>query len=215
MEKFINSDVFKLFVKKLPNLMYNTQNKFTKNGKLTPDANNHKEGAIGHFFKKEISFEDVQTIVGENARDLTIYNIDISVKCKQKKLKEGSRKLFVIKGSGDITLVWTTIESKTAKYLENYKPKCYILYVEVFINETNMNIKTPSIYIFPPEVQDLSHGTKTTGRGLSISSKTLKKWKADPRTMIFDCEWPPYVLVKNGSDTIYESIYEETMMSIN
>jgi len=216
MEEIINSDVFKLFVKKHPKLMYNIRNMCTKNKKLTPDANNHKEGVIGQFFKENLGYDNVRTIFGENAKDIFIYNTSISIKCAEIKLKEGTRVPFAKDGgSSNLTLIWDTNELVQEKYKENYNPKYFTWYFEVFVNKSDKPALMPSIYIFPPEVQDLSLGTQRHGRGLGVTTNTLNKWKKDPRTIIFDCLWPPYTLVENGCETMYKIALENTMKDIS
>jgi len=218
MEKIINSDAFKFFVKIHPKLMYNIRNMCTKNKILTPDANNHKEGVIGQFFKENLGYDNVQTIFGENAKDIFIYNTSISIKCAEIKLKKGKRKRkphAIEQGSPNLTLIWDTNKLVQDKYLANYNPKYFTWYFEVFVNNSDTPALIPSIYIFPPEVQDLSLGTQRHGRGLGVTTKTLDKWKKDPRTIIFDCVWPPYKLVENGCENMYKSVLENTMKDIS
>ena len=174
---------------KLPKLFHIAELESSRAGKIGMEVGSAREKVIIAMLIYKYGKENVNTNIPitEAETDVIVKNIPYSIK--------------TITGNGGVKAVWTVDAASAANFIENYTPKCHILFIQI-----NWGYTRGGFSLIPLQVQKrvLSKLGKakylklpkagTNPRGVEFTKEAIETMLADKETSKIDIDWKKEIL---------------------
>jgi len=183
-ELFTDASIASKIKTKLPKLFRIAEIETSRVGKIGMEVGSLREKIIGGLLIYKFGENNVNTDIPitEPETDVIIGNQGVSIK--------------TITGNGGVKAVWTVDAKSSRKFIDNYKPKCDIILVQIW-----WGLEKDSFFLIPLEVQkeifDLLGRDKyldmpkagTNPRGVEFSRMAIEKMVTHPKTLKTKIKW--------------------------
>ena len=183
-ELFIDKTIISEIQDKLPKLFRIAEIESSRAGKIGMEVGSLREKVIGGLLIYKFGKDKINTNIPitEPETDIVIAKKNLSIK--------------TITGNGGIKAVWTVDAESSARFIQNYEPKCDMLLIQIWWNENK-----DSFFFIPVEVQTevfrkLGKGkylkmpkAGTNPRGVEFSKEAIEMMLSNQKTLRIKINW--------------------------
>lgn len=183
-ELFSDAHLVSRIKSKLPKLFHIAELESSRAGKVGMEVGSVREKVIIALLIHKYGKESVNTNIQitEAETDVIVNGVPYSIK--------------TITGNGGVKVVWTVDASSAASFIENYAPKCNILFIQI-----NWGYTRGGFSLIPLEVQKRvlrALGKNrylklpkagTNPRGVEFTREAIESMLADKETSKIDIDW--------------------------
>ncbi len=183
-ELFIDKITISEIQDKLPKLFRIAEIESSRAGKIGMEVGSLREKIIGGLLIYKLGEDKINTNIPitESETDIVVAGRNLSIK--------------TITGNGGVKAVWTVDAESSARFIQNYEPKCDILLIQIWWNEDK-----DSFFFIPVEVQrevfrNLGKDkylkmpkAGTNPRGVEFSKEAIEMMLSNQKTLRIKINW--------------------------
>ncbi len=183
-ELFNDKKIISKIQNKLPILFRVAEIETSRAGKIGMEVGSVREKIISALLIYKFGKENVDTDIPitEPETDVIVGNKEVSIK--------------TITANGGVKAVWTVDAQSSQNFINNYKPKCDILLIQIW-----WNLEKDSFFLIPLEVQEeifkkLGKNSYfnlpkagTNPRGVEFNKQAIEQMLSHPKTLKLRIKW--------------------------
>ncbi len=188
-ELFLDMPLISRIKSKLPKLFHIAELESSRAGKIGMEVGSSREKVIIALLIYKYGKENVNTSIPitQSETDVIVKDVPYSIK--------------TITGNGGVKAVWTVDASSASIFIENYKPKCHIILIQINWGYTRGGFSLISLEVQNRVLNKLGKSrylklpkAGTNPRGVEFSKEAIEIMLADKETLKINIDWKKQVL---------------------